>query len=119
MTQLIAPVFGNSSDGTLSVSGSTTDAPIDSACTGTSGTTSLTATNASFAASQRVLIHQTRGTGVGNWELNTIASYVAGTITTVSPLANTYASGAQVLVVKQHSGVTISGTLTAKAWTGT
>jgi len=42
--------FGNGSDGALSISADTTDAPIDSACTGTSGSTTLSATNASFAA---------------------------------------------------------------------
>ena len=119
MAQLLGPAFGNSSDGVLTVSTPTTDAPIDSACTGTSGTTSLTATNASFGAGKLIMIHQSRGTGAGQWELNKIASYTAGTITTVSPLSYTYASGAQVLVVEQHSGITVSSTLTAKAWNGT
>lgn len=114
--------FGNGSDGALSISSDTTEAPIDSACTGTAGTTSLSATNASFAAGQLILIHQTRhATTYGAWELNKISSYVAGTITTVHPLMNTYAAGAQVRVMKQYSSVTIasSKTYTAKAWNGT
>jgi len=69
-----------------------------------------------------ILVHQTRGTGVGNWEVNYIASYTAGTITTLLNLANTYtdsgASQAQVLVLKQYSNVNISSTLTTKAWDG-
>lgn len=113
---------GSAGDGSINTS---TDAPIDSACSGTSGTTSLTATNASFAAGQLILIHQTRGTGVGTWELNKIASYAAGTITLAHALTNTYtnsgASVAQVLVMKQYNDLTINNaqTLTAKAWDGT
>lgn len=125
MQWLTSERFGSGSDGALTISGNTTDAPIDSACSGTSGTTSLTATNGSFAAGQVVLIHQTRGTGAGAWELNVIQSYVAGTITTRYNLANTYtnsgASVAQVLVLEQHSALTINNgiTLTGKAWNGT
>lgn len=112
--------FGNGQDGAYTPS-TATDAPIDSAATGTADTTSLTATNASFASGQTILIHQTTGTGAGNWELNAIASYTSGTITTKYPLINTYGSGAQVVVLKQYSSVLIDTgvTLTAKAWNGT
>lgn len=116
--------FGSSGDGVLTVSSNTTDAPIDSSCSGNADSNSLSATNASFAADQIILIHQSRGTGAGNWELNKISSYVAGTITTVSALINTYAdsgaSQAQVLVVEQHSEITVNSgiTLTVKAWDG-
>lgn len=119
-----ADKFGNGSDGDLTISGNTTDAPIDSSCSGNSGDSSLSATNAAFAVGQLILIHQSRGTGVGNWELNKIRSYTAGTITTAYPLQNTYtdsgASQAQVLVMKQYNNVTINSgvTLTAKAWDG-
>ena len=112
--------FGNGSDGILTISSSTIYAPIDSSCSGSSGSTSLSATNTSFSAGQRILIIQSRGTGVGNWEVNQISSYVAGTITTVHQLANTYtdsgASQAQVLVLKQYSSGVITATLTGKAW---
>lgn len=114
--------FGDGSDGAYNSAGNATDAPIDSSCSGTAGTTSLSATNASFTAGQLILIHQSRGTGVGNWELNRIKSYVSGTITTSKDLINTYtdsgASQAQVLVMKQYSSFTQGSghTLTAKAW---
>jgi len=113
--------FGDGSDGALSISADTTEAPTDSACTGSKDATALTATNASFAAGQNILIHQTRGTGAGQWEENEISSYTAGTITTVNPLTYAYASGAQVRELKQHSTVTIDSTktYTAKAWNGT
>lgn len=112
--------FGDGSDGAYAPS-TGTDAPIDSACTGTISTNSLSATNASFAAGQIILIHQTQGTGAGQWELNRISSYTAGTITTKYPLTYGYATGAQVLVMPQYTTGNISGgvTLTGKAWTGT
>lgn len=113
---------GNGSDGVLTISSATTSSPIDSSCSGTSGATSLTATNVSFASGQRIFIHQSRGTGVGAYEENQIVSYVAGTITLLYPLENTYtdsgSSQAQVLVMPQYSGVTISDTYSAKSWTG-
>lgn len=116
--------FGDGSDGAYSSVGNATDAPVDSSCSGTSGATSLTATNASFAAGKPILIHQSRGTGVGAWELNYISGYTAGTITTRFALTNTYtdsgASQAQVIQLKQYSSFTQNSghTLTAKAWDG-
>jgi large repetitive protein len=112
--------FGVGSDGDYSPS-TGTDNVIDSACTGTSGTTSLSATNVSFAIGQLILIHQTQGTGAGNWELNKIGNYSAGTITTSYSLINTYGTGAQVLVMSQLSSGNIAGgvTITGKAWNGT
>lgn len=115
--------FGDGSDGDLTISADTTEAPIDSSCSGTVGNSSLSATNASFAAGQLILIHQSRGTGAGAWELNRIASYVAGTITTSHALCNTYTddagnSQAQVRVLKQYNNVTVNSTKTyyPKAW---
>lgn len=111
--------FGNSSDGALTISANTTEAPVDSACTGTIGETSLSATNASFVAGQAVLIHDAYSTGV--WELNKISSYTAGTITLALTLCNTYNAGSQVMVLKQYSSVTVNTgqTWSAKAWNGT
>lgn len=124
MSQNIGPIFGNGSDGELVISSNITEAPIDASCSGTAGSTSLSATNISFAQGQKVFIHQTRGTGVGQWEIKTIASYTAGTITLDSGLDYTYtdsgASQAQVRVLPQYSSVTIDSakTYTAKAWNG-
>ena len=117
----VSGYFGNGGDGALTISSNTTEAPIDSACTGTSGSQSLTATNVSFASGQIIFIHQTQGTNAGQWERQTIQSYTAGTITTGTPLVNTYTTGAQVRVLLQHTTVTVnaSRTYTAKAWNGT
>src|SRR3990167_8129530 len=67
--------FGDGSDGALTISVDTTEAPTDSAATGTVATYSLSATNASFATGQRIMIHQSRGTNAGVWEKNEIAGY--------------------------------------------
>jgi len=115
------PIFDQGLSGDGLISSSQTEAPVDSACTGTSGTKSLSATNASFAAGDLIFIHQTQGTGAGNREFNIISSYSAGTITTMYNLSNTYNSGAQVLVVKLWRGYKIntSQQLTQKGWNGT
>ena len=112
--------FGIGTDGAYAPS-TGTDAPIDSACTGTISTTSLSATNAGFAIGQLILIHQTQGASAGVYELNKIANYSAGTITTTYTLINTYTSGAQVLVMPSYSSGNIAGgvTITGKAWNGT
>ena len=113
--------FGDGSGGDLVMSADATDAPIDSACSGASGSFALSATNVSFAPGQIVLIHQTQGTNAHAWELNKIQSYVAGTITLALPLQNTYGTGAQVIVASQYDNFTINTgkTLTSKAWNGT
>jgi large repetitive protein len=117
------PTFQSSSgsDGILTISSNTTETVVDSASTGTSGTDSLSATNAGFAADQLILIHQTQGSGAGSFEFNFIESYVAGTITTVFNLQNTYGTGAQVRKVPQYTAVTVQSgfTYTGKAWNGT
>lgn len=113
--------FGDGSDGALTIATNTTEAPIDSACTGTLGSTALSATNASFVAGQKILIHQTQGTGAGTYQLTKIANYSAGTITTEDALNANYVTGAQVRVMKQYTDVTINSgvTYTAKSWDGT
>lgn len=113
--------FGDGSNGALTISVDTTDAPIDSACTGAASSISLSATNASFATGQEILIHQSIGTNAGQWERNVIQGYTAGTITLTNPLQGSYTTGAQVLVLKQYTSVTVnSGKVwTAKAWNGT
>jgi len=117
----VSAVFGDGGDGALTIAANTTQAPTDSACTGTAASYSLTATNAAFATGDKILIHQSRGTNAGQHERNEIASYTAGTITLSNALANTYTSGAQVIVMPEYTNVTVNSgkTWTAKAWNGT
>lgn len=121
----ISGVFGDGSDGALTISGNTTQAPIDSGCSGTAASNSLSATNASFAAGQVIFINQTRGTGAGTSQKTKIQSYTAGTITTEDALNYSYnstgANKAQVIVMPQYTNVTVNNgiTWTGKAWNGT
>lgn len=117
----VSGYFGAGTDGPLTISVDTTDAPIDSACTGSANTQSLAATNTGFAVGQVILIHQTQGTNVGQYERNVIQGYTAGTITLNTPLQGTYTVGAQVLVLHQYTDVTVNAGVTwiAKAWNGT
>lgn len=112
--------FGDGSDGSLTISTNYTDVPIDATCTGTAGSYSLAATNVNFAAGQILLIHQTQGTGAGNWMRNKVIGYVTGTITLDQPLNASYVAGAQVIVLKRYTNVTVNNgvTWTAKAWDG-
>jgi len=121
----VTDFFGDGGDGALTIAANTTEAPIDSACAGTSGTYALTATNASFAADQKIMIHQTRGTNAGVTQYTSISSYTAGTIATKDALDisfnSTGSNKAQVRVLKQYTNVTVNTgkTYTAKAWNGT
>jgi len=107
---------GNGKDGVIALGSYT---PLKYTCSGTTGVTSLTATG-TFSAGNRLFIIQSRGTGVGAYEDNQVASYTTGTITLVHPLENDYTdlgdSQAQVLIVPEASSVT--GTLTLPAWDG-
>lgn len=116
--------FGSGSDGVASLSG--TDNPVDSSFPTTSaGATGATINSGlSIAANDFVFIHQSRGSAAGTWEVVQVATYDSGTgaITFTSPLANSYtdsgADQAQIIKMPEYSSVTISSTLTAKAWTG-
>lgn len=118
--------FGNGSDGAKTVSSNETYDGANAGCSGTSGSTSLTLDAAStFANEDLVLIHQTRGTNAGNWELNKIASGGGTTsITLAHTLQNTYADSgadqAQIVELKQYSSVTVDNgfTWSATTWDG-
>lgn len=115
--------FGSGSDGDLTIAADATDATANTTLTGTTGGTAATAgSGTGFAAGYYVLIHQTQGTGHGNWELNVISSIGAGTNwTMLHTLCNSYVSGAQVFLIKQYDHVTINSTktLTGQSWNGT
>lgn len=104
--------WGNGNAGVVSES-SVTDTPIDAEATGTAGTKTISATNGSFAAGQIILIIDRTS---GAREINVIASYVAGTITTKYALQNTY-TAAQVIVGAQHANYTATS-VTVKAFDG-
>lgn len=119
---MLGPILGKGIDGDFLSSGNVTDAPIDAAMSAASaGATTVSATNASFAAGQKVLIVQMYGANAGFSEENYIAAYSAGTITLAAPLQNNYTGTIQILVVKQYNSYNIQAahTITVKAWNGT
>ncbi len=123
-------LFGDGSDGSKTYSTSETDAAKDAVVdSGLAGTTTLVVSGvgAGFVSGEKILIHQTRGTAAGSWELNEVQSYALGNIITMSPLNNAYSTGgpsdperAQVYVVPEYTDFTVNVgvTVTAKAWDG-
>ena len=123
-------LFGDGSDGAKTYSVNDTDVPKDAVVeSGTASSNNIVVSGVAtpFTAGDKILIHQSRGSGAGAWELNEVQSYAVGNITTVEPLVNSYSTGgvadperAQVLVVPQYTNLTIDVgvTVTAKAWDG-
>lgn len=122
--------FGYGSDGAYSTAGSLTDSSrtgysctnIDTTATSTSA--SVTAVG-NFAAGDIVLIHQSRGTLAGTWELNKISSVGGGTNWTLAYAAtftssNVGANQCQVYRLLQYSSININSghTLTSVAYNG-
>lgn len=120
-TQVWTDKYGAGGFGAGSINTST-DATANDTLTGTSGGTSATVGSGSgFSNGDLVIIHQTQGTGFGNWELNKISSGGGTTSwTMIYTLKNTYGAGAQVYLLKQYSTfqVNTSQTLTSLAWNG-
>lgn len=117
MSQFIG--FGDGHDGDASISG---DPNTRTSCSGSSGATTLTvASTSGFQVGDMVLIHQSRGAGAGNWELNKITNIGSGELTLSNPLANNYtdsgASQAQCILVPQYKNLTITGGSPAN-WNG-
>lgn len=104
----ISGTYGVSSQGSYAVG----------PCSGSSGAYTLTTPSGWGSNVYYVFIHQTQGTGAGNYELNVILSISGTTSTLLYPLQNTYGTGAQVTLMVPYSGITISGTLAAPAWNG-
>lgn len=117
--------FGDGRDGALTVSATGTQSLTARSCSGAQGSTSLSLTSAGFANGDVVLIHQSRGTGAGAWEINKV---VAGggttTLTLAETLHSTYAdvgaSQAQVVRIPMYTDVTINFGVTwsVSAWNG-
>lgn len=107
--------FGNGHDG--SPNGWSGNLNSFATCTGTATQSSLT-TALSASAGDVILIHQTQGTGAGQWEINYVLADAGATLTLAYPLAYTYGTGAQVVGVPQSLGGNISGAITATDWNG-
>lgn len=94
-------------------------------CSGSSGSTTLTLTSAGFSNGDLILIHQTRGTGAGQWEINKVVSGGGTTSLTLDKaLQYTYtdsgASQAQAVKIPRYTDVTVpsGATWTVPSWNG-
>ncbi|MCG3203930.1 MAG: hypothetical protein KCHDKBKB_00607 [Elusimicrobia bacterium] len=119
---LPARPFGTGEDGVYS---STTIPSLPNlSCSGTATNSTLTVSSTTLANGNVICIHQSRGTGAGQWEINRISSGGGTTsLTLQTPLQYTYtdsgASQAQVIKIPQYSSVTVeSGTWTVPSWDG-
>lgn len=109
--------FGDGKDGNATISA---DPNTRQSCSGASAQKNLTIASGAFSNGDVVLIHQSRGTGAGQWEINKIASG-GGTTTLVmqEDLHYTYtdsgASQAQVMNIPRYKNLTMNS-LTVTAW---
>lgn len=106
--------YGDGGDGAKTISSSEDYDGSNEACSGTSGSKSVTLAGAgSFANDDLVLIHQSRGVGTAYWELNKIVSGAGTTSLTMEyDLMNTYFDAgnyeAQMLEMKRFTDLTIN-----------
>lgn len=131
-TSIWTEQFGNGKDGALTISSSavfevaispfTTNANAFGTFTGTLGATSGTVTDgygfwtSYVVTGDIVLIHQTYGTGAGNWELNVVTGGIptsggSSTLTLKYPLQNTYGTGTQIVKVPQFTSFTLNNSI--------
>ena len=104
---------GNADNATISSNPNTRET-----CTGSLGETALTAGGTGLSDGDIVFIHQTRGIGAGQWEINKVASG-GGTVNLVmeEDLVYAYVSGAQVVDIPMYDELTINA-FTGTAWNG-
>lgn len=113
--------FGDGTNGAYS--SATIPTMVYKSCTGSADSTTLSAdTDASpFAVGDILLLHQTRGTGVGQWEINRVSAVGSDQYTMQVALKYTYtdsgASQAQAIKIPRYTNVTVqSGTWTLTDW---
>src|SRR3990167_5015106 len=116
-----AGLFGGQPWGT-GVTGSATisaDPNTRATVTGTATQTTSTIGSAILSNGDAVILHQTQGTGVGQWETNVVSSGGGTTsITWRVALKYTYGTGAQVIKVPQYTTATVKSH-SVTAWNGT
>lgn len=117
--------FGDGSDGALTISASQDQSQARNGCSGTAGSTTLNLAGGpgGLTNGNVIFIHQTRGSGAGQWEINKIVSGGGtATLTLEKTLQFTYSDGgnnqAQVIKIPMHTDITINPgvTLSAPKW---
>lgn len=106
--------FGNGHDGPVPFTGIVNTYAV---ATGTAGTSSVT-TSLPVAVGDMVMLHQTIYSGAGNWEVVTVAGVGAGSFTSGKPLAHSYTSGAQAVLIPQYTSGPLGNSVTSREWNG-
>lgn len=115
ISRVLSSDFGDGASGSATVS---SDPNTRATFTGTATQTTGTAGSTAFSNGDLVMLHQTRGTGAGQWEINSIASGGGSTSLTFSTALNySYVSGAQIIKIPRYTTATVSG-FTVTAWNG-
>ena len=108
--------WGDGATGSATVS---SDPNTRATITGTAGQTTGTAGSTAFANGDLVVLHQTQGTGAGQWEINRVQSGGGTTSLTFQVAHNyTYGTGAQIIKVPRYTTATVSAH-SVTAWNGT
>jgi len=104
--------FGDGADGASTISSTVTlNNPNEEITSGAASGQKdvIVAAGGSFTVGKIVLIHQTQGTGAGNFEFRKIASIASNTLTMEENLSNTYAaSGGQVYQPDNNTDITLN-----------
>lgn len=113
---------GDGVDGSQTIVGTQRLDDIASSCTGAAGTDALDcASTAGFARGQQLLVHQTVGASAGTYEEATVLAVASATsLSLAAPLRHAYVAGAQALILRRYTdlSVSIGATLTARPWDG-
>ena len=97
ISRVLASDFGDGASGSATIS---SDPNTRATITGTATQTTGTAGSTAFANGDLVMLHQTRGTGAGQWEINRVASGGGTTSLTFSKaLQYTYGPDAQIIKI--------------------
>ncbi|MEM7531660.1 MAG: dockerin type I domain-containing protein [Chloroflexota bacterium] len=126
-----AEMFGDGRDGVMPTSGNldNNNGFGHGYVNGSAGSTSIAVTDRysvwRIQPGDAILIHQTQGSGAGQWELNNAVSAFTGngTFTLEHPLQNTYSTSgnnrAQIVRVPQYTTCNVTGTMTPlRGWNG-
>jgi hypothetical protein len=123
-TSIWATKFGSGASGTKTYTTTHTldsgDGYYNGTLTGSASATTATTNISAATYNLPCIIHQTQGTGVGNWELNFLTIISGTTATFTYPLINTYGTGAQIATINPYSAVTINSgvILSPSTWNG-
>lgn len=115
ISRVLGGDWGDGKDGAATIS---SDPNTRATVTGSATSTSATAGSTAFANGDLVMLHQTQGTGAGQWEINRVASGGGTTSLTMQvALQYTYGTGAQIIKIPRYTTATVAAH-SVTAWNG-